>query len=131
MKKILITGAGSYIGTSVEKWLKQWPDKYKMTTLDMVSDSWKDFDFAGFDVVYHVAGIAHKKNVSGKLYEDVNNILAVAVAEKAFRANVKQLILMSSGAVYTQSDRKHREIIVNETTGLQPSTEYGISKLRA
>ena len=34
-KKILITGSGSYVGTSVEAWLKQWPEYYQIDTLDM------------------------------------------------------------------------------------------------
>jgi UDP-glucose 4-epimerase len=35
MKKILITGKDSYIGTSLEKWLSQWPDKYTVDTVDV------------------------------------------------------------------------------------------------
>ena len=34
-KKILITGSGSYVGTSVEAWLRQWPEYYQVDTLDM------------------------------------------------------------------------------------------------
>ena len=45
MKKILITGAGSYVGTSVEAWLKQWPESYRVAVLDMIGDGWKDHDF--------------------------------------------------------------------------------------
>ena len=59
MKKILITGADSYIGTSVEKWLGQYPDRYSVETVDMKKDSWRQKDFSVFDVVFHVAGIAH------------------------------------------------------------------------
>ena len=33
-KKILITGSGSYVGTSVEAWLRQWPEYYQVDTLD-------------------------------------------------------------------------------------------------
>ena len=37
MKKILITGAGSYIGTSFERWLKEGKksDEYLVDTLDV------------------------------------------------------------------------------------------------
>ena len=59
MKKILITGAGSYIGTSFEEYMKQWPEDYQVDTLDMIGDAWKNYDFSGYDTVYHVAGIAH------------------------------------------------------------------------
>lgn len=58
MKKILITGKDSYIGTSLEKWLMREPDRYKVDTIDMRDKSWKDKDFTPYDVVFHVAGIA-------------------------------------------------------------------------
>ena len=35
------------------------PDKYYVETLDMKDPNWKNFDFSKFDVVFHVAGIAH------------------------------------------------------------------------
>ena len=38
MKKILITGAGSYVGTSVEKYLMQWPEAYCVDTVDMIGE---------------------------------------------------------------------------------------------
>nr|WIF88106.1 hypothetical protein QOL21_06435 [Acholeplasma laidlawii] len=59
MKSILITGKNSYVGSNVENWLQQYPDKYKVDTLDMLDQNWKDFDFSKYDVVFHVAGIAH------------------------------------------------------------------------
>ncbi|WP_295076902.1 hypothetical protein [Ruminococcus sp.] len=73
MKNILITGAGSYIGTSFEKYLKQWPDKYQADTLDMISDNWMKYDFSGYDSVYHVAGIAHsdKGKISKKKRDSI------------------------------------------------------------
>ena len=58
-KKILITGSGSYVGTSVEAWLRQWPEYYQVDTLDMRTQTWRTHDFSAYDVVYHVAGIAH------------------------------------------------------------------------
>ena len=32
MKRILITGANSYIGTSFEKWMQQFGDNYQIDT---------------------------------------------------------------------------------------------------
>ena len=66
MKRILITGANSYIGTSFEKYIAEhYPDEYEIDTIDMIGDGWKDKDFSGYDVVFHVAGIAHSD--SGKI----------------------------------------------------------------
>lgn len=61
MKKILITGANSYIGTSFEKYMAQWPEQYQVDTVDMIDGSWREKDFSGYDCVYHVAGIVHIK----------------------------------------------------------------------
>lgn len=135
MKKVLITGAGSYIGTNVENWLNKYNDKhpesYDVTVLDMMVDKWKDFDFHGFDSVYHVAGIAHRKDAPDQLYEDVNHKLAVEVFKRCVDAGVDQFIFMSSGAVYSQSDKNHPNILVDDETLLTPSTPYGISKKKA
>ena len=35
-KRILITGANSYIGVSFEKWMEKNPECYKIDTLDML-----------------------------------------------------------------------------------------------
>ena len=59
MKKILLTGANSYIGTSFEKYMQQWPEEYKVDTVDMLNGTWREKSFAGYDVIFHVAGIAH------------------------------------------------------------------------
>ena len=45
MKKILITGANSYIGTSFESYLSKWQNKYSVDTVDMIGDEWKSKDF--------------------------------------------------------------------------------------
>ena len=60
MKRILITGKDSYVGTSVKKYLEQWPKQYKVDELDVKGNAWKKYDFSKYDVVFHVAGIAHK-----------------------------------------------------------------------
>ena len=61
MKKILITGANSYVGTSFETWLKQWPDDYSVDTVSLLDEKWKELSFCGYDSVFHVAGLVHLK----------------------------------------------------------------------
>jgi nucleoside-diphosphate-sugar epimerase len=128
MKRILITGANSYIGTSVENWLAKEPDKYKVDTVDMRDDSWKNKDFSKFDVVFHVAGIAHIKETKENkpLYYKVNRDLAYETAKKAKAEGVKQFIFLSSMSVYGIEKG-----VIDENTPLEPNTHYGKSKLQA
>ena len=131
-KKILITGAESYIGTAVEEWLSKYPEQYHVETLDMRDKDWRNQDFSGYDVVYHVAGIAHSdvRSVSEedkKLYYKVNTDLAVETAEKAKNEGVKQFIFMSSMIVYSGCKEK----IIYEDTKPRPLNFYGDSKWKA
>ncbi|MGI6710768.1 MAG: NAD-dependent epimerase/dehydratase family protein [Bacilli bacterium] len=132
MKKILITGKGSFIGTHVESWLKKNEDKYIINTLDMMDETWKNYSFSGYDVVYHVAGIAHvsSKKKMAPLYFKVNRDLAIEVAKKAKDENVKQFIFMSSMIIYGKDNkvRKYNHIDVEKYA---PLNAYGKSKLEA
>ena len=56
MKNILITGAGSYIGVSLENYLGKWPENYRVDSLDMRGTDWESHSFRGYDAVFHVAG---------------------------------------------------------------------------
>lgn len=138
MKRILITGVGSYIGTSVEKWLMK-PDfagMYQVETVDLRGDEWKGKDFSGFDTVFHVAGIAHADvgkvtEEQKKLYYRVNCDLAVETAEKAKREGVKQFIYMSSIIVYGEGTSVRKKRVITKDTKPCPSNFYGDSKWKA
>jgi nucleoside-diphosphate-sugar epimerase len=134
MKKILITGANSYIGTSLEKRLGQYPDKYKVDIVDMKGDSWREKDFSVYDVVFHVAGIAHAdvgkvSEETKAIYYKVNRDLTIETAEKSKAEGVKQFIFMSSIIVYGDSSSSRR--VINRNTVPTPSNFYGNSKLQA
>ena len=136
MKRILITGKGSYIGTSVKKYLEQWPKQYKVEELDVKGDAWKKYDFSKYDVVYHVAGIAHvdvKKadEETKKLYYRVNCDLAEEVAKIAKKAGVKQFIFMSSAIVYGDSAPIGKKKVITKDSEPNPANFYGDSKLQA
>ena len=64
MKKILITGTNSYIGTCFSNYMGQWPEEYQVDTLSMLDANWKNESFSGYDCVFHVAGIAHQKETA-------------------------------------------------------------------
>lgn len=137
MKRILITGANSYIGMSFEKYIKKsYPNDYIVDTIDMIDGSWREKDFAEYDSVFHVAGIAHSDSgkVSAekeKLYYSVNTFLTVETAQKAKMDGVKQFIFMSSAIVYGDSEPIGKSKIITRDTSVAPANCYGDSKVQA
>jgi len=131
MKRVLITGKNSYIGTSLQNWLMRELDQYKVNTVDMKDGSWKENDFSEYDVVFHVAGIAHVSSdpKMEDLYYKVNRDLTIETAEKAKAEGVKQFIFMSSIIVYGDSSSSKR--VIDRNTVPTPSNFYGNSKLQA
>ena len=125
MKKILITGANSYIGTSFENYIKEhYPEEYAVETIDMVDGTWREKSFAGYDSVFHVAGIAHQKEnkKNAHVYYAVNRDLA----QKAKTDGVGQFVFLSSMSVYGMDIG----VITKETTP-NPRSHYGKSKWQA
>lgn len=137
MKRILITGANSYVGTSFEKYIKEnYPNDYQVDTIDMIDGSWRKKSFVGYDAVYHVAGIAHSDSgkitkEKEKLYRAVNTDLTIETAKKAKAEEVKQFIFMSSAIVYGDSASIGKEKIITKNTPVNPANCYGDSKLQA
>ena len=127
MKKILITGANSYIGMSFEKYISTFKDAYQADTLDMLGD-WRQADLSGYDAVYHVAGIAHIKETKDNrhLYYEVNRDLAVETAKKAKESGVAQFVFLSTMAVYGINVGA-----ISSKTVPTPKSSYGESKLQA
>ena len=137
MKKILITGANSYIGTSFESYLKEnYPDQYIVDTVDMIDGSWREKAFSGYDSVFHVAGIAHSDSgkistEKEKLYYAVNTDLTVETAKKAKADGVKQFVFMSSAIVYGEAAPIGKSKVITQDTPVSPENCYGDSKVQA
>jgi len=128
LKRVLITGANSYVGTNVEKWLMKEPDKYYVETLDMKDPNWRDFDFSKFDVVFHVAGIAHIKETKKNrdLFIKINSDLAIDTANIAKKHEINHFIFMSSMSVFGKVCGE-----IKRDTDAVPVSSYGKSKLDA
>ena len=129
MKKILITGAKSYIGTSFEKYVNEnFADAYAVETVDMIGDAWRNMSFSGYDAIFHVAGIAHQKETAENagLYYKINRDLAFETAEKAKREGVKQFVFLSSMSVYGVESGE-----ISLRDDVAPVSNYGKSKLQA
>lgn len=136
MKRILITGANSYIGTSFEKYMSQWPEKYQVDAVDMIDGTWREKDFSGYDTVFHVAGLAHSDTGRASeerktFYYKINRDLAFETAKKAKTDGVKQFVFMSSAIVYGGSAPLGKERIVDKDTPVSPANFYGDSKVQA
>ncbi|MBR6572916.1 MAG: NAD-dependent epimerase/dehydratase family protein [Clostridia bacterium] len=128
MKKILITGANSYIGTAFENYISKYDNLYEVDTLDMLCASWRERSFADYDAILHVAGIAHRKETpeNAQLYFDINRDLALEVAKKAKADGVKHFVFLSSMSVYGTDTGE-----ITADTVPSPTSNYGKSKLEA
>lgn len=128
MKNILITGINSYIGTSLEKKLEKDAAKYYFKKVNLRDTKWKSEDFSKFDVVVHVAGIAHiKENEKNKeLYYKINKNLTYEVAKKSKLDGVKHFVFLSSMSVYGVENG-----MIDADTPPNPNTHYGKSKFQA
>lgn len=136
MKKILITGANSYIGTSFAQYVEQWPEQYQVDTVDMIDGTWREKSFAGYDCVFHVAGIAHSDtgNVSPErqaFYYKINTDLAIETARKAKADGAGQFIFMSSAIVYGDSAPLGAQKRITRDTPVSPANFYGDTKVQA
>lgn len=137
MKKVLITGANSYIGKSFENYVKEnYSANFEIDTVDMIDGSWREKDFSGYDTVFHVAGMAHadvgkvSDEVKDKYYA-VNTDLAIETAKKAKKDGVKQFVFMSSMIVYGESAPYGKQKMITADTKPEPANFYGDSKWQA
>ena len=128
MKNILIAGTHSYIGESFKALLDQYREMYSVNVIDTRGLKPTPEVFKGIDVIFCVAGIAHKKVISKNRYQyfDVIRNLVVGMARAAKEAGVKQFILLSSMSVYGLTVGH-----IRKDTVPHPVNAYGESKLQA
>lgn len=141
MKHILIAGANSYIGTSLERYLleynaSQGREFYRVDTISQRDPVWESYDFRGYDAVFQASGIAHVDTgaVTQKqqaLYYQVNCDLAVATARKAQAAGVGLFLYPSSIIVYGDSAPYGKSRMITLETPADNPHFYGNSKIRA
>ncbi|EOH86214.1 NAD-dependent epimerase/dehydratase family protein [Enterococcus villorum] len=139
MKKILITGKNSYIGTSFQKWMAPFQEDYQIECLSVRGDEWRHHDFSEYDTVFHVAGIAHAdvskvSEETKQLYYTVNRDLAIETAKKYkndLSGKSGQFIYMSSIIIYGEETNINKKCVITPDTKPNPSNFYGDSKLQA
>lgn len=126
MKRILITGKSSYLANQFRSFLSG-NENYQIDLIS-VREGWKDSDFSSYDVVVHMAGLAHSspKDDEKEKYYAINRDLAIEVARKAKQDGCTQFVFMSSIIVYGS----HHTLITKDTP-LCPDNFYGDSKKQA
>lgn len=126
MKRVLITGANSYLGDNTKKYLESYPD-FAVEILDMLDENWAKTDFSKYDVVFNVCAIVHRfDKVDESLYYKVNRDLALEIAEKAKKEGVKQFIQTSTNGVFGIDVG-----VMSSNKGFKPRTPYEKSKYEA
>lgn len=127
MTRVLITGAGSYIGMHIAAYLAQSSGNFEVRELDMHGE-WNREALNGSDAVIHVAGVAHQRETAqnADLYDQVNRALAVETAREAKARGVKQFVFFSSMSVYGVNTGH-----ITADTPPAPTTCYGRSKWAA
>ena len=137
MKKILILGANSYIGTSFHNYLTtQYPGKYEIERISLRGDAWKLENWTGYDSIINVTGKAHAdisklSDEEKQQYYAVNCELAVETAKKAITDGAAQYIYFSSIIVYGDSSNSRKPVRITAETKPDPSNFYGDSKWQA
>ncbi len=127
MKRILITGKKSFIGTYFKQHIGE---GYEVEEVCLRENPVKLIDFSNYDVVFHVAAIVHQdKNLDDSIYFKVNRDLAVDVAKTAKCAGVSQFVFMSTVKVYGENSTL--ESPWTEMSKCYPMDAYGKSKLEA
>jgi nucleoside-diphosphate-sugar epimerase len=126
LTRILITGAGSFIGTNFIR-CSSFSD---IEEVCVRSISVEEIDFQEVDVVLHVAAIVHQsKRISRRVYHQVNMELPLKIAEKAKKEGVKQFVFMSTVKVY--GNYSPETGAWTEDSDCFPIDSYGKSKFNA
>lgn len=133
MKRVLVTGSGSYVGRAVMARMAEEPGEFQVEEISVRGEEWKTYDFGAYDCVFHVAGIAHVDPDPAREpeYVRVNRDLAIEVATKAKADGVGQFIFMSSAIVYGDSAPLGGGEAITRATEPHPANFYGLSKLEA
>jgi len=136
--KVLITGAGGFIGRHLCKHLskkdldiiaisrKESIIHHNITYINHAfskDTNWADI-LKGIDVVVHLAGIAHTSNINPEKYHDVNVEATENLTKQAVKSDVKRLIFLSSISVNGNTSKQP----FNESDEPYPETPYANSK---
>lgn len=146
-KRVLLTGHNGYIGSVMAPILAQaghevigvdtgffdactlTPDKVRVPAIRKDIRDLTAADLAGFDAIIHLAALSNDPigNLDADWTRQINDLGTVRLAESARAAGVERFLFSSSCIMYGMSEAN----VVDETSPLDPRTEYARSKVRA
>lgn len=146
-KRVLLTGHNGYIGSVMAPILAQaghevigvdtgyfdgctlTPDKVRVPAIRRDIRDLTTADLGGFDAVIHLAALSNDPigNLDAGWTRQINDEGTVRLAEAARAAGVERFLFSSSCIMYGMSEAS----VVDETSPLDPRTEYARSKVRA
>ena len=139
--KVLLTGATGFVGQTLINQLKDYDTtlllrsdikvgfKKIITPLEKFIDhSTEQFDENWFDVVIHLAGLAHDPHRTKSDFEKINRDATLALAEKYAIKGLKRFIFLSSIGV-NGSNTTDKQF--SELSKANPHTDYAQSKYEA
>lgn len=124
--RILLIGKNSYIGGFLEEKLEEQGAVVEKASAR--NREWDKLLLEKYDSVVILAAIVHRREseLSQELYQQVNYELPIEIAEKAKAAGVKQLVFLSTMAVFGSGQEQ-----ISLQTKPAPETWYGKSKYQA
>lgn len=128
--RILVIGKNGFISKCFQNYMKRYSD-IDILAISARDNSWKQYDFHGYDAVYNTTGLAHDdaRKGSREQFMNLNAFLPAELAKKAKTEGVKIFINMSSLIIYGEmSELGSKERITSQTIPI-PAGIYGESKL--
>lgn len=142
--KILVTGGCGYVGSVLVpkllerghfvqvadiQWFGNHLQAHENLRIDRVDIREEELPMDGVDAVIHLAAVANDPtgDLDPKLTWEVNALATMRLADRAYRAGVRQFLYASSGSVYGVSDAPE----VTEDVPLVPLSEYNKTKMVA
>lgn len=142
VKRILVTGAGGFVGghlapfladagfdviaVSRDATLQFRPPRVSVVGFPASSAEWSTL-LPSIDGIVHLAGLVHRA-ANAEDHNTVNHVLAVDIAEAAYRSGVKHFVFVSSIAAQSGPTAPN---VLTEADQARPVTPYGEAKLAA
>ncbi len=122
--KLLLTGSSGYIGSN---FINHSKSKYGFEHFSLLNQKIEGISFKKIDVVLHCAALVHQKiEYPYEKYHEINVVYPVRLAQLAKKNGVKQLVFISTIAVYGEDLEE-----LDENTPCNPVSPYGKSKFEA